>query len=135
MTMGNRKQDAGTPPDGSERRRFPRYEALGRVLGVLVAADLPVRIRDVGLGGFSAETVEPLSAGEVHRVRFLSEDDWSGELVARSLHCRPSVAADGTPRYVTGFEFLAGTVGDASRIARELITKVTSVELFDGSSS
>lgn len=104
---------------------------MGRLLGLLIAFDLPVRVRDVSLGGFSVETVEPLAVGSEQDVRFMAEDDWTTEIRARSLHCRPSVATDGTPRYVTGFEFLLEHATDASRRARQLVAKVTSVEMFD----
>jgi hypothetical protein len=123
------------PPEtsvaGKERRRSPRFEVLGRVLGTLVSVDLPVRVRDVGLGGFSVETVEPLDTGVVHPVRFTAMDDWSAVLPATSLHCRPSVAPDGTPRYVTGFAFATQEAAGAARTIHDLITKVTSVRLFE----
>lgn len=130
MSHSDAPRAAGSLP-GDERRQSPRFDALGRILGLLVAVDLPVRVRDVGLGGFSVETVEPLDVGGVLAVRFLTADDWVTDLQARSLHCRPSVATDGTPRYVTGFEFLRGQAADASGRVRELVAKVTSVELFD----
>jgi len=114
-----------------ERRRHPRFEVLGRLLGTIVAADLPVRIRDIGLGGFSVETVEPLETGDVQPFRFTAMDDWTAVLPARSLHCRPSIATDGSPRFVTGFEFIAEQANDAGKTIRDLITKVTSVQMFD----
>jgi hypothetical protein len=104
---------------------------LGRVLGTLVSEDLPVRIRDVGQGGFSAETVEPLDTGAEHAVRFTAMDDWTAELPARSLHCRPSVAEDGSPRYVTGFEFIQEQAPDFARIVSDLLEKVTSTRSLD----
>lgn len=114
-----------------ERRRTPRFEALGRLLGTLMPVDLPVRVRDVGLGGFSVETMEPIEAGDVHAVRFTAIDDWTAVLAAESLHCRPSVAADGSPRYVTGFSFVTEQVQDAAAIIRALVTKVTTAQIYD----
>ena len=131
--MLDRMSEAPRSPAGSgkERRRHPRFEVLGRVLGTIVSADLPVRIRDIGLGGFSVETVEPLDTGEVQPFRFTAMDDWTAVLSARSLHCRPSIAADGSPRFVTGFEFIKEQAADATETIRALITKVTSVQMFD----
>ena len=126
---------AETLPDasrsGAERRRSPRFEALDKLLGILVPYDLPVRIRDVGFGGFSVETVEPLTTGARGPVRFMSPDNWTTELTAESLYCRPSIAADGTPRYVTGFQFINEQAADVRARISELIAKVTSVRLFE----
>ncbi len=115
----------------SERRRFPRYPAHERVVGYLTAPRLPVRVRDIGLGGFSIETIDPLEAGVVQTVRFTTIDDWSAVLPAKSLHCRPSIAADGTPRYATGFSFV--DENKSRRTVEYLIEQVTSVKLFDRS--
>jgi hypothetical protein len=88
-----------------------------------------VRVRDVGLGGFSVETVEPLDIGVVQTVRFTTVDDWSALLPARSMHCRPSVAADGSPRYATGFSFVDET--KSLRTVQHLIEQVTSIKMYE----
>lgn len=129
MSETRPRADRATPPN--ERRQAPRFEALGRLLGTLMPVNLPVRVRDIGLGGFSVETVEPIDAGAVHAVRFTAIDDWTAVLPAQSLHSRPSVAADGSPRYVTGFAFLTEQVKDATTVIRDLVTKVTSAHLYD----
>ena len=49
-----------SPASGQNRRKSPRFETLGRVLGHLIDADLPVRVREIGFGGFSIETIEPI---------------------------------------------------------------------------
>ena len=127
--MGEIPADPGK--SGAERRRSPRFEALDKLLGILVSYDLPVRIRDVGFGGFSVETVEPLTAGARGPVRFMSPDNWTTEIAAQSLYCRPSIAADGTPRYVTGFQFINEQAADVRSRISELIAKVTSVRVFE----
>jgi hypothetical protein len=116
-------------PDASERRRHPRFPAHQRLVGYLTSPRLPVHVRDVGLGGFCIETVEPLEPGVVQTVRFTTVDDWSAMLPARSLHCRPSVAADGTPRYATGFAFVDET--KSLRTVQHLIEQVTSIKLYE----
>jgi hypothetical protein len=121
-----------SPPAASrssnERRQFPRFETKDLVVGRLAGDDLPVRVRDVGLGGFSVETVDPLPTGVVHDVEFIAHDDWTTMVRARSLHCRPTIAPDGTPRYSTGFAFEPAGV---TRSAIEtLIERVTRVRLF-----
>jgi len=122
------------PGDGTghgDRRRATRFEVSGRLLGTIVSFDLPVRVRDLGPGGFSIETVEPIDTGELHQIRFTAIDDWTTVLPARSLHCRPSVASDGTPRYVTGFAFPARPKPDQHQRINDLVAKVTSIRLFD----
>ena len=114
----------------SERRRHPRFGAAGRLAGHLLDHDLPVRVRDIGLGGFSIETMAPLEPGVEHRVRFVSRDDWSTVLAARISNCRPSCAEDGSPLYVAGFAFLADDRPETKRTVQILIEKVTSVQLY-----
>jgi len=118
------------PPD-LERRRYPRFGASGKLAGHLIDQDLPVRVRDVGLGGFSIETMAPLEPGTLHRVRFISRDDWSTILPARLSNCRPSCADDGSPLYVSGFAFSADDRPETKRTVQILIEKVTSVRLYD----
>jgi hypothetical protein len=122
----------GTParaPFGAERRAFPRFRVRDRILGHLIDADRPVRLRDIGFGGFATETVEPLPLGGVHPVRLTAEDDQTVTLKARALHNWPSCFDDGTPCFVTGFAFIDNTAEDRDRIER-LIGFVTSFALF-----
>jgi hypothetical protein len=121
------------PPgsQGAERRRHPRFLASGRLVGTLVAQDLPVRVRDVSSGGFSVETMEPVPTGATEPVRFTTADDWTAVLEARSLHCRPSVSPNGLPLFVTGFEFAEPDKVRPSIVT--LIEKITSVRLSDES--
>ena len=117
-------------PPVPERRRFPRFGAADRLAGNLLDQDLPVRVRDIGLGGFSIETMTPLETGVEHRVRFVSRDDWSTVLPARIANCRPSCADDGSPLFVAGFAFLADDKPETKRTIQILIEKVTSVQLY-----
>jgi hypothetical protein len=116
---------------GPDRRRYPRFETMGRVVGTLLSVDLPVRVRDVGFGGFAIETVEPVVPGQIHRVRLTTADDWSTVVEARSLHCRPSCAADGTPRYVTGFALVTPEAPDTQRGVARIIESITSLQMYD----
>lgn len=113
-----------------ERRKHPRFLAAGRLAGYLLEHDLPVRVRDIGLGGFSIETMTPLEPGAAHSVRFISRDDWTATLPALVANCRPSCADDGSPRFVSGFAFLPDDAPDTRRTVETLIEKVTSVGLF-----
>jgi hypothetical protein len=114
----------------AERRKHPRFATAGRLTGHLLDRDLPVRVRDIGLGGFSIETMEPLPTGGEHRVKFISQDDWSTVLAATIANCRPSCADDGSPLYVSGFAFLNGEAPDTRRTVAVLVEKVTLVDLY-----
>lgn len=113
-----------------ERRKYPRFGAAGRLTGHLLDQDLPVRVRDVGFGGFSIEIMTPLPTGVEHQVRFVSRDDWSTVLPARISNCRPSCAEDGSPLFVAGFAFSSEDTPETRRIIEILIEKITSVQLY-----
>ena len=124
-----------TPAPSVERRRFPRFAAAGRLAGHLIDQDLPVRVRDIGLGGFSVETMTPMPEGGNHRVRFISHDDWTTVLNARLANCRPSCADDGSPLFVSGFAFLNDDTPETRRTVEVLVEKVTVVGLYGETSN
>lgn len=113
-----------------ERRKSPRLPVRGRLLGCLVESDRPVRIREIGIGGFATETLEPLPVQVRHAVRFTAADDASAVIPAVSVHSWPSCASDGTPCFVTGFEFSPDDPLKAQQAVKMLIEKVTSVGLY-----
>lgn len=113
-----------------DRRRYPRFAALEKLAGHLIDQDLPVRVRDIGLGGFSIETMEPMETGTEHRVRFVARDDWSTVLPARIANCRPSCADDGSPLFVSGLAFTEDKP-ETKQTVQILIEKVTSVRLYE----
>ena len=88
-----------------------------------------MRVRDIGMGGFSVETMSPMPEGREHRVRFISHDDWSTVLSARLANCRPSCAEDGSPLYVAGFAFV-GDTPETRRTVEVLVEKITEVNLY-----
>ena len=89
-----------------------------------------MRVRDIGPGGFSVETMSPLPAGGEHRVRFISQDDWSTILPAKLANCRPSCAEDGSPLYVAGFSFIDDEAPETRQTVAVLVEKVTLVNLY-----
>lgn len=91
---------------------------------------MPVRVRDIGLGGFSIETMTPLEPGGEHLIRFVSADEWSAVLTALVSNCRPSCGEDGSPLYVAGLSFMPDDRPDTRRTVETLIEKVTSVQLY-----
>ena len=89
-----------------------------------------MRVRDIGLGGFSIETVTPLETGGEHQIRFSATDAWSAVITALVANCRPSCADDGSPLFVSGLSFLPDDRPDSRRTVEILIEKVTSVQLY-----
>ncbi len=114
-------------PSGSERRKHVRFPAADKLLGTLIAHKLPVRVRDVGVGGFSVESMQPLSTGQVEAVQLLAADDWSAIVEAKSLHCHPSVSPDGLPLFVTGYAFVPDSA--SADLIATIVQKVTSVRM------
>lgn len=119
------------PQPPQERRRHPRFAVHEKLVGRLLDQDLPVRVRDIGLGGCSLETATPLAEGIEHEVRFDSGDRWSTVLRARVANSRPSCADDGSPLFVAGCAFSAADQPETRQVVQTLIEKVTSVRLYD----
>jgi hypothetical protein len=118
------------PARHGERRKSPRLPVHGRLLACLMESDRPVRIREIGFGGFATETVEPLPLSVTHRVEFTAVDDKSAIVRAQSLHSWPSCFEDGTPCFVTGFEFRPDEPTQAQQAVKMLIEKVTAPGLY-----
>lgn len=98
---------------GRERRRTPRVQAVGQLVGEPLSFDSPVTVLDLSTGGFSIETKLPLSLGETHEFRFSLGDRVSVIVLARIVHQRDASRGPAGTRIV-GFEFL-----DTSEEAKE----------------
>lgn len=105
--------------DSSERdrRRYPRRESRGLLVGHVLPTEAPLVVRDLSLGGFAAESAAPFTPGASYGFRLSATDGPQLELRAAAVHCRLSeVASDGRPVYITGFEFL-GSVSERASLA------------------
>jgi len=118
------------PPDVVERRATPRLEVNGRIQGQLDESLMPVRVREIGLGGFSIESTAPIEDG-LHYVRFSANERWSISLSAWSRHSRPFCGTDGVVRHVTGFEFAAQDQPETRDLINALVERLTSVLMFE----
>ena len=97
---------------GTERRRSPRVELMGRVHGQLISADLPVVVREISLGGMSIQTSDSFQVGSVLNF-VLTLGDGAGVLVAgRVVYSRLLDGAIPTV-YVSGLEFVDADTGDS----------------------
>lgn len=124
-------EESPKPLPFRSRRRFPRIEVLEMVEGRRVPLDVPMKVRDLSQGGFSAESSVPFPPGTRHHFRFSAvTQDREVSLSATVVHCRLAKAdADGNYTYITGFEFLADEVADKSIAA--LIDTLASVLALD----
>jgi hypothetical protein len=105
-----------------ERRRSTRLEVLGSLHGQLVPLRIALKIREVGFGGFSIETVFPLPVGAIHDFRFTLRNGSVVALSARVAHCRTDPRS--APRiYVIGLEF-ADDLASRRKKANALVHEV-----------
>ena len=107
-----------------DRRETPRLK-VPRVETEVVSLGLRVTILEVGFGGLSIESKHEFQVGEVHDLRYGTSKRGPVVLSALVKHCRLDPATHGTPRYVTGFQFVdAWCPGDRSAVD-EFISQVT----------
>jgi hypothetical protein len=117
------------PPTRPDRRASPRLDVNGRIQGELESLNLPVRVCEISLGGFSIETTDPVEPG-LQVMRF-TQGPWSISLSAWSRHSRPFCGTDGEVRHVTGFEYADAQNPDTIQMIRALVERLTSVLLFE----
>jgi hypothetical protein len=91
---------------GSERRRSPRIEMLGRVHGHVTSLDVAVTVREMSLGGMSLETEFAFPEGTVHAFVLTLGDGSAVDLRGRVVRCMEAPRGDGTRRYITGIQFV-----------------------------
>lgn len=118
------------PQPSRSRRRFPRLEVLGLVEGRLLPIDVPLKLRDLSQGGFSAESSVPFPPGTHHHFLFTTLDQNEVALDATVVHCRlASAQTDGHYTYVSGFEFLSSDATDRS--VAQVLDTIASVLALD----
>lgn len=77
--------------------------------------DVPLTVRDLSQGGFSAESAVPFPPGTSHQFRFTTAQAQEVLLSATVVHCRLAAAgSDGQFTYITGFEFHSDETTDTS---------------------
>lgn len=117
--------------DPRERRGTPRVKVLGQIHGHIVTLDVPVLIREIGLGGFSIETALKFPVGAEHAFRLTHADGESVTLRGRVAHCTGRLKADRSPTFITGFMFLEDPTSTSAASLGALIDKITAVLSFD----
>jgi hypothetical protein len=82
----------------ADRRRSPRVEIPTR-------RDIPLKVRDISLGGCSVESTVPFAANAVHSLTLEVGDGSLLVIRAKVCHTRRETTPDGHVVYVTGLEF------------------------------
>jgi hypothetical protein len=124
------KPDAHPQPDAAavvvlhDRRRTPRLEVMGALHGQMVPMRVAIRVCEIGLGGFSIETVFPLPEEAVQEFRFTLRNGLTVNVRGRVKHCRPE-SRDGAVVYVIGLEYADDTPTQRTK-ATTLIHEVAS---------
>jgi PilZ domain len=114
----------------SDLRRSRRLDIRKLVAGQLMPSGAPVKIRDIGFGGFALETSVPLKVGSVLDFRFTSKDGSSFVLKAAVAHSRRVSSPIGPVAYVSGLEFAGKQTPTGQRAIEILIEKVNWILSF-----
>lgn len=118
-----------------DHRRSRRVDIRGKVAGQIVPSGSPIKIRDIGFGGFMMESDFPVSAGATHKFQFESDNGATFVLTARVAHSRLVSAPGDSPVYLTGLEFVDKDTKKGKKLIDVLIGKVTSVLVFPSRST
>ena len=105
----------------TERRAAPRLDVDDQIRGELVAFGIPITVRDLGAGGFCAETAIPFPIGARQRFRFFTSGRLHATIEADVIHCRLMPRDSGTPCYVTGFSFVQKSGDPASTVDVDIL--------------
>jgi hypothetical protein len=110
-------------------RRSRRLDVGSLVGGRLVPSGAPIKIRDIGFGGFAIETSSPVLVGSILDLRLTSKDGSSFLLKAAVVHTREVSGTVDPVVYVSGLEF-ADTKASTEQRADVLIDKVNWILSF-----
>jgi hypothetical protein len=97
---------------GPDRRQSVRLDVLDQLDGQVVIFNLPVKPRDISLGGISTESVVPIPVGSRHLLRLTTHSGRELVVTASVTHQRSVDGPDGRTRFVTGFAFADATAAD-----------------------
>lgn len=96
----------------TERRRSPRVDLVGELQGELVSLEMPVRVREISLGGMSVETNKPFDVESRHSFMLTLGDGSGVYVLGRVAYSRRIVGPD-TVAFVSGIQFLDDEDGAA----------------------
>jgi hypothetical protein len=106
------------------RRRHVRRLPAGGVRVQIAGLALTLELCDLCLDGFAVVTTRPFWRGMTHRFTFSSDAGLEATLVAKAVHCY-SVPQEGDRKFVTGWEFMAGSADRTAAAIGPLFTTST----------
>ena len=109
--------------NSSERRRAPRVDLVGQLQGELVSVDVPIRVREISLGGMSIETAEAFAIDTRHSF-ILTLGDGAGVFVLGRVAYSRKAADDQGVVFITGIQFLDEEAGDPGGDVGNIVRKV-----------
>lgn len=109
----------------ADRRRSPRVDLVGRVQGQAVAVDVPIRVREISLGGMSIETTTPFTEGTKHLFVLTLGDGAGVEVLGHVVYCRDVAPAQGLPLFISGLQFVDSDISEPDPGVSNLINKVS----------
>jgi len=114
---------------GGDLRRSRRLDIGALVAGELMPSGEPIKIRDIGFGGFAIETIFPVEVGSILDFRVTSKSGSAFILRAWVVHTREVFSPLGSVVHVSGLEFADNQTPQEER-AEVLIDKVNWILSF-----
>ena len=107
----------------SERRRAPRVDLVGQLHGELVSVDLPIRVREISLGGMSIETSEAFEVDSRHSFVLTLGDGAGVFVVGRVVYSRRLERPEGAV-FISGIQFLDEDAPDGNGHVGDIVRKI-----------
>jgi PilZ domain len=107
----------------SERRRAPRVDLVGQLHGELVSVDLPIRVREISLGGMSIETSEAFEVDSRHSFVLTLGDGAGVFVVGRVVYSRRADRPEGAV-FISGIQFLDEDVADGTGQVGDIVRRI-----------
>jgi len=114
----------------TERRRTERHPVAEGVTAQIAGLETPVKLVNIGVGGFAIASGQMLPAAARLEVRFAAVDgQWTTTLNVRVAYSVSQPVQDGEYRgkYITGFAFVDADIPAVKRQIREFIAQVALV--------
>ena len=109
--------------DAADRRRSPRVDLVGQLHGELVSVDLPIRVREISLGGMSFETSRAFDVDSRHSF-VLTLGDGAGVFVLGRVAYSRRVDADAGSKFIIGIQFLDEDAGESGGDVGGLVGRI-----------
>jgi len=102
-----------------ERRRSARVAILGRLHGLAISLDVPVKVNDLSLGGMAIETPVAFPLGAVQEFQLTLGDESAVVLRGKVVRSQNVAPAGATPTFVTGVQFIdEEEAGDGTEVGQ-----------------